>query len=224
MGYTLDFSPVFDAFGALLWGLWLSVRLASVSMAIGVVIAIVLALGKLSGGRAIRLAINAYIEIVRNTPLLVQVFFVYFALPVMTGLRLRPDAAATLALVINAAAYMTEIIRAGIESIDRGQIEAGLALGLRRWQVFRLIVLRPALRVVFPALGSQFNVLLLGTSVVSAISATELTHEAEYINALTYRSFEVYSVVGVIYFVTSWAFSVLFGLAERRLFAYPDAR
>jgi len=203
-------------------GLWLSVRLAALATAIGLVIAIVLAFGKLSAGRPVRLLIDAYIEIVRNTPLLVQVFFVYFALPV-TGLRLRPDAAAMLALVINAAAYMTEIIRAGIGSIHRGQTEAGLALGLRRVQVFRLVVLRPALRAVFPALASQFNVLLLGTSVVSAISASELTHEADYITSLTYRSFEVYSVVGVIYFVTSWAFSVLFGLAGRRLFAYPDA-
>ena len=223
MGYTLDFSPVFDAFGSLMLGLWLSVRLASMATAIGLVIAIVLALSKLNGGRAVRLAINAYIEIVRNTPLLVQVFFVYFALPV-TGLRLRPDAAAMLALVINAAAYMTEIIRAGIQSIHRGQTEAGSALGLRRLQVFRLIVLRPALRAVFPALASQFNVLLLGTSVVSAIAANELTHEAEYINSLTYRSFEVFIVVGVIYFVTSWAFSVLFGVAERWLFAYPDSQ
>lgn len=223
MGYTLDFSPVFEAFGSLMLGLWLSIRLAALATAIGLVIAIVLALGKLQGGRAVRLSINTYIEIVRNTPLLVQVFFVYFALPV-TGLRLRPDAAALLALVINAAAYMTEIIRAGIQSIHHGQVEAGLALGLRRLQVFRLIVLRPALRAVFPALASQFNVLLLGTSVVSAISASELTHEAEYITSLTYRSFEVFSVVGVIYFVTSWGFSVLFGLAGRRLFAYPDFR
>ena len=223
MGYTLDFSPVFDAFGSLMLGLWLSIRLAAVASAIGLGIAIVLAFGKLNGGRAVRLSINAYIEIVRNTPLLVQVFFVYFALPV-TGLRLRPDAAATLALVINAAAYMTEIIRAGIQSIHRGQIEAGLALGLRRLQVFRRIVLRPALRAVFPALASQFNVLLLGTSVVSAIAANELTHEAEYINSLTYRSFEVFIVVGVIYFLTSWAFSVLFGVVERWLFAYPDTQ
>ena len=132
------------------------------------------------------------------------------------------DTAAVIALVINAAAYTTEIIRAGIESIGRGQIDAGLAIGLRRLQVFRHVVLRPALKAVFPALTSQFNVLLLSTSIVSAISVNELTHEAEYINSLTYRSFEVYISVGVVYFVTSWLFSLLFAFLHRVLFAYPD--
>jgi polar amino acid transport system permease protein len=218
--YQLDYGPVLDAFGPLMGGLFLSIRLAVIAMAIGVVIAVVLAAAKLSSGRVVRGLINAYIEVIRNTPLLVQVFFVFFALPAI-GVRLRPDMAAVVALVVNAAAYMTEVIRAGIESVRRGQVEAGLALGLRRAQVFRLIVLRPALRAVFPALGSQFNIILLGTSVVSAISANELTHEAEYINSLTFRSFEVYTAVGAIYFVTSWLFSLLFAALERRLFAYP---
>jgi polar amino acid transport system permease protein len=219
--YQLDYTPVFDAFGALMGGLWLSVRLAVLAMAIGVAIAAVLAAAKLSGPRGLRWAINAYVEVIRNTPLLVQVFFVFFALPAI-GLRLRPDAAAVVALVVNAAAYMTEVIRAGIQSVRRGQMEAGYALGLGRLQVLRLVVLRPAMRAVFPALASQFNIILLGTSVVSAISANELTHEAEYITSLTFRSFEVYSAVGVIYFVTSWLFSLLFGAMQRRLFAYPD--
>jgi polar amino acid transport system permease protein len=221
VSYHFDFSPILDSWDTLAAGLWLSIQLAAVAMAIGTFAATILALAKLSGVRALRLLVDAYIELIRNTPLLAQVFFVYFGLPAF-GVRFRPDTAAIIALAINAAAYTTEIIRAGVESVERGQIEAGLAIGLRRMQVFRLVVLRPALRAVYPALTSQFNIVLLGTSVVSAISANELTHEAEYINALTFRSLEVYITVGVIYFVTSWLFSLLFGRLYRILFAYPD--
>lgn len=221
MGYQLDFAPILDSWDTLAAGLWLSVQLAAIAMGIGTLAAILLALGKISGGRWLRLAIDAYIELIRNTPLLVQVFFVYFGLPAL-GIRFTPDVAAVIALVINAAAYSTEIIRAGIQSIGRGQIEAARALGLRRAQVFRLVVLRPAFKAVFPALTSQFNVVLLSTSIVSAISANELTHEAEYINSLTYRSFEVYITVGIVYFVTAWLFSIAFARAYRVLFAYPD--
>jgi polar amino acid transport system permease protein len=220
VSYVVDFTPVFDASGQLARGLWLSVRLAALSTAIGGAIALALAAAKLSGRRVLRAPVDAYVELIRNTPLLVQVFFVFFGLPAL-GLRLRPDSAALVALVLNAAAYMTEIMRAGIESVGRTQVEAGLALGLHRGQVFRLIVLIPALRAVYPALTSQFNVLLLGTSVVSAISADELTHVGEYIVSLTYRSFEVFLVIGAIYFVSSWAFALLFGLVQRRLFAWP---
>ena len=221
MGYQLDFSPIFDSWETLAAGLWLSVRLAAIAMAIGTVIAIALAAGKLSGIRPLRFVITSYVELVRNTPLLIQVFFVYFGLPAL-GIRFPPDTAAIIALVINAAAYSTEIIRAGIESVGRGQIEAGLSLGLRRLQVFRLVVLTPAFKAVFPSLTSQFNVVLLSTSIVSAISANELTHVAEYINSLTYRSFEVYISVGIIYFVSAWLFSILFARLYRVLFAYPD--
>ena len=221
MGYQLDFSAALENWDALLAGLWLSIRLAATATAAGTVAAVLLALCKLSGGRALRAAVGAYVEIVRNTPLLVQVFFVYFALPSI-GLRLRPDGAAVVALAANAAAYEAEIIRAGIQSVSRGQIEAGRALGLHRLQVVRFVVLRPALKAVYPALTSQFNVVLLSTSVVSAIAAAELTHEAETIISLTFRSFEIYALVGLIYLVTTWAFGLFFAAAHRRLFSYPD--
>ena len=222
MGYQLDFSAAYENWDVLLAGLWLSIRLAATATAAGTAAAVPLALCKLSGGRTVRLAVSAYVEVVRNTPLLVQVFFVYFALPGI-GLRLRPDAAAIVALAANTAAYEAEIIRAGLQAVPRGQIEAGRALGLRPLQVFRLVVLRPAIKAVYPALTSQFNVVLLGTSVVSAIAAAELTHEAETIISLTFRSFEIYAVVGAIYLVTAWGFGLLFSAAYKRLFSYPDA-
>ncbi len=222
MSYQFDFSPVFDAWESLAMGAWLTIRLAAISMAIGLVVSVLLAFGKLSGIAWLRRAIDAYIELIRNTPLLVQIFFVYFGLPAI-GIRLRPDTAAVVALVINAAAYTTEIIRAGIESVHRGQLEAGTALGLTRVQVFRLIVLKPAFRAVYPSITTQFNVLLLSTSIVSAIAANELTHEAEYINSITFRSFEIYIVVAVIYFAMSLGFSAIFAAMQSRLFTWPDA-
>nr|WP_211105977.1 amino acid ABC transporter permease [Azospirillum melinis] len=204
-------------------GAWLTVRLSFGAMAIGMVVAILCALGKTSGPKPVRWAINAYIEVIRNTPFLVQIFLIFFGLPTV-GLRLSPDMAALIAMVVNVGAYATEIIRAGIESIHKGQIEAGLALGLRPLQVFRYIVLKPALRTVYPALTSQFILLMLSSSVVSAISADELTSVANNIQSQTFRSFEIYIVVTGVYLVLALMFSALFAGIYRLAFAYSVDR
>lgn len=223
MGYQFDFTVVFEAWAQLLAGAGNTIRLTAITMAIGLVVAVILAAGKLWGPKPLRMLINGYIEVIRNTPLLVQLFFFFFGLPFM-GLRMRPDSAAILALVVNAAAYMCEIIRAGISSIRKGQIEAGNALGLHPLEVFRYVILRPALKTVYPALTSQFNVILLSTSLASSIAANELMHAAEFINSLTYRNFEVYTVVAVMYFAMSSFFIFIFDRIYARAFAYPDAR
>lgn len=223
MTYEFDFSPVFEAWQGLASGAAHTVRLAAITMLIGLVLSVILALGKIAGPRYVKWIINGYIEVIRNTPLLVQMFFFFFGLPAI-GIRLRPDTAAIVALVVNAAAYMTEIIRAGIESINKGQIEAGLAVGLSPLQVFRYVMMVPAMKVVYPAVTSQFNVILLSTSIASSISAAELMHEAEFINSLTYRNFEVYTVVAVIYFTMSSGFIFLFDLLYKKVFTYPDQR
>ncbi|TGV35378.1 ABC transporter permease subunit, partial [bacterium M00.F.Ca.ET.168.01.1.1] len=116
-----------------------------------------------------RAAVIMFVEVVRNTPFLVQIFFIYFALPLM-GIRLNPTVTAIIALGINGGAYAIEIIRGGIESVSRGQIEAGFALGLHKADVFRLIVLKPALRAIYPSLTSQFIMLTLTTSVCTSIA------------------------------------------------------
>nr|WP_301311864.1 amino acid ABC transporter permease [Azospirillum lipoferum] len=207
----------------MLAGAWLTVRLSFGAMAIGLVIAILCALGKTSGPKPVRWLINAYIEVIRNTPFLVQIFLIFFGLPTV-GLRLSPDMAALIAMVVNVGAYATEIIRAGIESIHKGQIEAGLALGLRPLQVFRHVILKPALRTVYPALTSQFILLMLSSSVVSAISADELTSVANNIQSQTFRSFEIYIVVTGIYLVLALMFSALFAGIYRLAFAYTVDR
>jgi polar amino acid transport system permease protein len=223
MSFSLRFGPVFEAWRELLAGIWLTLQLSASAMVIGLAVAIVCAWLKLYGPRPARWAVNLYVEVIRNTPFLVQIFFIFFGLPA-AGLRLSPDQAALLALVVNVGAYATEIIRSGIESISHGQVEAGLALGLRRLQVFRLIVLKPALRAVYPALTSQFILLMLTSSVVSAISADDLTSVANNIQSRTFTSFEVYIVVTLIYLALSLLFSAIFAAIDRRVFAYPMGR
>jgi polar amino acid transport system permease protein len=223
MSFSLRFGPVFEAWRELLAGIWLTLQLSASAMAVGLAVAIVCAWLKLYGPRPARWAVNVYVEVIRNTPFLVQIFFIFFGLPA-AGIRLSPDSAALLALVVNVGAYATEIIRSGIQSISHGQVEAGLALGLRRLQVFRLIVLKPALRAVYPALTSQFILLMLTSSVVSAISADDLTSVANNIQSRTFTSFEVYIVVTLIYLALSLAFAGLFAAIDRRVFSYPVAR
>lgn len=189
-------------------------------MMIGLVVSIACAIAKTYGPRPLRLLVDAYIEAIRNTPFLVQIFFLYFGLPTI-GLRLDPNSAALLALVVNFGAYGTEIIRAGIESIHKGQIEAGTALCLSRLQIYRYVVMKPALRTVYPALTSQFIYLMLTSSVVSVISATDLAAAGNDLQSQTFASFEVYLVVTAIYLALAVGFSAVFAAIERAAFTYP---
>lgn len=221
--YDFNFAPVFAGMDLLLHGAWITVRLSAMAMAIGLVVSILCAVAKTSGPRPLRILVDVYVEVIRNTPFLVQIFFLYFGLPSI-GVRLDPNTAALIALVVNFGAYGTEIIRAGIESIQAGQIEAGTALGLSRGQIFRYIVLKPALRTVYPALTSQFIYLMLTSSVVSVISATDLAAAGNDLQSQTFASFEVYLVVTVIYLALSVAFTALFAAIERAAFTYPLGR
>jgi polar amino acid transport system permease protein len=158
---------------------------------------------------AIRGAVQAYVEAIRNTPLLVQLFLVFFGLPSL-GIRLDANTAATIALSINLGAYTGEILRAGFESIRTSQVEAGRSLGLTAGQTFRHVVLFPAIKAIYPALASQFVLLMLATSVVSSIGATELFHEAAFIDSRTYRSFETYALITLAYLVMTLVLRGLF--------------
>jgi len=159
-------------------------------------------------------------QLLRNTPFLVQIFFLFFALPFL-GIRLSPTVTAVIALGVNGGAYAIEIIRGGIESIHKGQVEAGFALGLHSADVFRFIILKPALRAIYPALTSQFVMLTLASSICSSISAYELTSAAQRIESDTFRTFEVYFTATGMYLVISWLLMSAFGLIARRSFRYP---
>lgn len=221
--YNFNFAPVFASMDKLLVGAWQTIQLSCVAMLVGLIVSIVCAWGKTSGPKPLRWVIDAYVEIIRNTPFLVQIFFIFFGLPSL-GLRLSPNSAALLALVVNFGAYGTEIIRAGIESIHRGQMEAGTALGLSKLQVFRYIVMKPALRTVYPSLTSQFIYLMLTSSVVSVISANELASAGNDLQSATFASFEVYIVITLLYLVMSIGFSAIFAIIEKMAFKYPLSR
>jgi polar amino acid transport system permease protein len=223
VNYSFQFGPVFEAWPLLLHGTWMTIQLSFLAMLFGLMVAIVCAWGKNTGPAPVRWIINAYIEIIRNTPFLVQLFFFFFALPA-AGVRWSPYTAALVAMVFNLGAYATEIVRAGIESIPKGQIEAGLALNLSRLEIFRYVVLKPALRAIYPALTSQFILLMLASSVVSVISADDLTSVAANLQSQTFRSFEIYIVITGIYLLLTLAFSYLFRLIFQWGLNYPDRR
>lgn len=221
--YNFNFEPVIASMDKLLIGAWQTVQLSCLAMFLGLIVSIICAWGKTSGPTPLRYIINIYVEIIRNTPFLVQIFFIFFGLPTI-GLRLSPNSAALLALVVNFGAYGTEIIRAGIESVHRGQVEAGTALGLSTLQVFRYIIMKPALRTVYPSLTSQFIYLMLTSSVVSVISANELAAAGNDLQSATFASFEVYIVITLLYFILSIGFSAIFSLIQRAAFKYPLSR
>ena len=217
MAYKFDFSFLAERWPAFLEGAWLTIQLTVVSIALGFVLGTLCAVLRVYGGGVVRRLVGFYVEIIRNTPLLVQIFIVYFGLASM-GLKLSAELSAIIALVINVGAYTTEIMRAGIESIGKTQIEAADCLGLTRVQTILHIVLLPAMERVFPALSSQFVLLMLASSITSQISAEELTATANLIQSETYRSFEVYLVVAAVYLVLSFLYRFGFFLISRLLF------
>ena len=198
MNYVFQFGIVWDHLPKLLDGAWLTIGLSFGAFALGFVMAILLAFLRTAGARPIRMAIAAYVELIRNTPFLIQLFIIYFSLPAV-GIRLDAITAALLGMSLNFSGYATEIVRSGIEAVPRSQIDAGHSLGFTRLQIFRHVIAFPALRAVYPALASQFVLLMLGSSIVSAISAEELTAVTNTLQSMTFRAFEFYFVATGLY-------------------------
>lgn len=221
--YQFNFRPVFDNLDMLFYGAWLTVQLSFSAMVLGLIVSILGAVAKTSGGRVLRFIVDIYVEAIRNTPFLIQIFFIYFGLPAI-GISMSPNTAALVALVINVGAYGTEIIRAGIESVPQGQVEAGRALSLNKVQIFRYVILKPALRNIYPSLTSQFIYLMLTSSVVSIISANDLAAAGADLSARTFANFEIYLALTIIYFLLAFGFSTLFGALRRTFFTYPASR
>ncbi len=218
MAYTFDFASVLDYSDALLAGTVKTLALTAVGTVFGLGIGI---LGAVS--RAWKLSpfdriFAVYVELIRNTPFLVQLFFIFFGLPAL-GLQLNEWQAAILAMVINLGAYSTEIIRSGIEATPRGQIEAAESLAMTRAQVFRHVVLPPALLKVWPSICSQVVIVMLGSSVCSQIAAEELTFAANFIQSRNFRAFETYFVVTAMYFLLAIAVRQAMVQAGQRLIA-----
>ncbi len=214
--YQFNWRPVFDNFDLLLKGLALGLGIALLALAIGSAIGLAAAFCRAQGARPLRMLAAGYVELVRNVPLLLIIYFVYFGLPLL-GVSLFDNVwSFILALAVYAGAYLTEVFRAGIEAVGKGQIEAARAIGLSRLQVARLVTIPLMFRVALPSLGNTFISLFKDTSVASAIAVPELTYGAIRINVNTWRVVEVYLVVGLMYLAACYAIAGLLRQVERR--------
>lgn len=216
---NVNFAAVLPDLPVMLKALGISIEVTVLSFAIGSVLGIFVYLGRRNALAAVRGLAQAFIEVFRNTPLLVQLYLIYFGLPQL-GINLDPFWATLVGMTLNNAAYTAEIFRAGIESVPGGQIEAADALGLRFSQTFRFVVLKPAVRNVLPALTNQFIVLFLFSSVGSVISLNELTSALADLNQRTLRTLEIFTIGGLLYYLTSAVIAGSSRLAERYLFRW----
>lgn len=217
MAYQFDFASVFDYTPVLIKGIGVTVELIAFGAVAGVALGIACAWARTQGPRWLRAPVTAYVEVVRNTPFLIQLFFVFFGLPSL-GVQFSEMQAACLAMALNLGAYSAEIIRAGIDATPKGQHEAGASLAMTRLQVFRHVVLKPALARIWPALSSQIVIVMLGSAVCSQIAAEDLTFAANFIQSRNFRAFEVYFVTTGIYLVLAVLLRQLLRMTGRRLF------
>ena len=218
MAYEFDFSAISENAGLLLHGAGLTVGLTAIAATLGMALSIGGAAVLLWGRSGARRLVRAYVELIRNTPFIVQLFFIFFGLPSL-GVMMTAFAAAALAMTINLTAYGIEIVRAGIEAVPPGQGEASYALGISPVSTFIYVVLPQAIAVVYPALVSQIIITMLESAVVSQIAVTDLTHAADLIQSRTYRAFETYLAITLIYLGMALLLRWVLNLSGRQLFA-----
>lgn len=212
---ALDFLAVLQDWPLLVQGLATTAALTAVAASLGLGLGIACAWARVQGPAALRALAGTYVELIRNTPFIVQLFFIFFGLPGI-GIKLTPEAASVLAMVINLGAYAAEIVRAGIEATPRGQIEAGQSLALRPHEIFIHIVLPPALTRVWPAISGQIVIVMLGSAVCGQIAAHELSYFANLIQSRNFRAFEAYIIATILYLALAIGLRALLGGAGRR--------
>lgn len=200
MAYQFDFQPVLQQSDLLLKGALFTLELTAIGAVLGIALGILGAVCRAWRLRPFDRVFGVYVELIRNTPFLIQLFFIFFGLPSL-GVHISEWQAAVLAMVINLGAYSTEIIRAGIQAVPKGQLEAAAALAMTRAETFRHVILRPALAKVWPALSSQVVIVMLGSAVCSQISTEELTFAANFIQSRNFRAFETYLLTTLLYLV-----------------------
>lgn len=213
---TIDIDFVTSTLKLLLTGALVTLEITLVAVTCGVLIGLFVGIAELSNYKILKYPAKVYVDIIRGTPLLVQIFIIYFALPALLGVRIEPYIAAVVACSINSGAYVAEIFRAGIQSIDKGQFEAGRSLGLTWSQTMRKIVIPQAFRRTIPQLGNEFIAMLKDSSLVSVIGFEELTRKGQLIIAATYRSFEIWTAVAIIYLTMTLTISRLVAYLEKK--------
>jgi polar amino acid transport system permease protein len=216
-GYAWDFTFLWHYRWVILWGLGITIAYTIGTILAGGVIGLTVGLLRLSRSKLLTLPLVAYVEIFRCTPLLVQIIWFYYALPVVLGLDIPAVAAAALVLSLYTGAFYAEIVRGGVESIERGQWDAARSLGLRRLQMLRLVIVPQALRRMIPPFMNQSITQLKNTSLVSTIAVADLLYEGQMITAATYRPLEVYTMVAALYFAVLFPLTLAAQAVERRL-------
>ena len=212
-----DFSLITGSLPLLLQGALVTLEITALSVGLGLVFGLIAALAQISKFAPLRLLGKIYVDFIRGTPLLVQIFIIYFALPVIIGQRIDPFVAAVAACSINSGAYVAEIFRAGIQSIDIGQMRAGLSLGMNWTMTMRYIILPQAFRRMLPALGNNAIAILKDSSLVSAIGLTELAYAARTVAGASARYWEPYLTISIMYWVMTLGLAWLIRLLEQRL-------
>lgn len=217
MDYTWDFKVVADNFHILLRGVALTVELWAIAFALGLALGLLISLGPLSGRRWLRWLAIAWVEVFRNTPVLIQLIWFYYAFPIVLGQQLTPVTAAILALTLNTSAYCAEIFRSGIESIGRGQWEAAKALGMTWRRSLRRIILPQVGKRMLPAFTNRAIELAKVTSLASVLAVHEIMYQGRLLSSTYYRPLEILTVVALVYFVLIYPGSWLSSRLERRL-------
>ncbi|WP_330646876.1 MULTISPECIES: amino acid ABC transporter permease [Thioclava] len=218
MTYHFNFDWLATYWPVFVSGVWMTVQLIAVGGTVGIALGIFCAWARSSGPRGLGACVAIYVELIRNTPFLIQLFFIFFGLPAI-GIQMNEVVAAMLAMVINLGAYSAEIIRAGINGVAKGQFEAGASLAMSPVQTFRHIVLVPALQKIWPALASQVVIVMLGSSVVSQIAVEDLTYAANFAQSRSFRAFEAYFVSTAIYLALAITLRLILMQIGHRIFA-----
>ncbi|MGE1063636.1 amino acid ABC transporter permease [Megasphaera paucivorans] len=218
---SFDFNLIVQSLPLLLEGALVTIEITAIAVSIGFLLGLFVSICRLSGVKIVQFIAVSYVNIIRGTPMLVQIFLIYFALPMIVGQRIDPFVAAVAACSINSGAYVSEIFRAGIQSVDKGQMEAGRSLGLSWGQTMQYVILPQAFKHVIPPLGNEFISMTKETSLVSVIGFEELTRRGQLIIAKTYGSFEIWITVAAIYLVMTFGIARLVSYLERR-FATDD--
>ncbi|MCX7884988.1 MAG: amino acid ABC transporter permease [Caloramator sp.] len=215
----MDIKFIINKLPYLLEGGFMTIKLTVITLFLGTIIGVVLAVFKITKNRFIRGFASFYTWVFRGTPLILQLFFFYYALPVM-GITMSPFTAAIIGLSLNCGAYMAEIIRGGIISIDKGQFEAAKALGFNYFQTMKIIILPQTFRVIIPPVGNEFIAMLKDTSLVSTIAMVELMRSATQISSATFKYTEMLFTAALLYLAMTTVFSSIFSVVEKKLSRY----
>lgn len=215
--FQFEWSAMTDALPTLMQGVKFTLLISLLGILLGFLVGIVVGLARVSTNKLIYSIATIYVEVIRGTPLMVQALWIYFALPLIFGIRIDPLVAGVATIAINAGAYISEIIRGAIQGVDKGQTEAGRSLGLSKFRTFLHIVWPQALKSALPSLGNQFIISLKDTSLLTVIGVGELTRQGTIVVSTNFRAVEVYTMVALLYLVMTLSISLLLRFMERKM-------